>query len=622
MKNKTKDSHAKSRPGFIYSNSQRRYIRSRSKDAGASSGLVRRKLPSGIIDKLKKLSESGMGFQLVVLVMKDGKHHSHIKVLNGAIALVPKGLNINEVINVRLAKGKKPKAKGEPTGFGILLMKDNLDAILKMGSGIVHWGSGAGIEPLKKDVQGKPVYLMAKFKCGKTAILGIGKAQRLEAHKTRIKVLRKFGEEKKIKLLGNPNTRGPVIKRDLIHFLDAKKVEPAKAEDKAAPKAMEKILSSSVGDPTADAGAHRHPSLVRTEGRVFAGHSSHFHKVVDETGRVHVTDIDGDHPHGLDGDQATEEGSEHDHTLGLPEDLGGGFVKTDQGTPHSHPALTQSTGFGGPHTHKVKINGKEFTTLTAEEESMIMPGGLGDSPGMQESPLGVLGLAEAMGIDAKGDVDKALDEIIKQASPQAVILSKQKFSTLEDAKTWIKNNGFLDEKVQETSNTFVFTQFADGKCKKGTLKTIRPKGSMGVQLSICMTKKDEPEGKLTEKQVVQESSIKVHKTSLGFTSFIRRGDKIFGTDQKATGKTAGNITLLEMDRMDGDAMSDAPPGAKEAIMIEEAEGDPKKLAKDNLGRRIFVMKKVGDRLVEQDIFLAVIDPTKSEKEDCGCQDKK
>lgn len=619
MNQKSKASHPTCKPGFRWSPSQRRCIRSRSKDAASS--LVRRKLPSAIIGKLKKLSESGMGFQLVVLIMKNGKHLSHIKVLNGSIALVPQGLNINQVINVRLAKGKKTNNKAEPTAFGIMMSRDSAASILGMGSGILHWQSSTGIEPLKKECQDKPAYLIAKDKDGKSMILGIIKASRLESHKSRIKVLRKFSKEKAVKILGNPNTHGPTIKRELIHFLDDKKTG-APEESKSDDTAVGKILANTVGDPVADAGAHKHPRLVRTEGRVFAGDSGHFHKVVTDDGRIHVTDIDGDHPHGLDGDLATEEGSEHNHTLGLPEDLGGGFVKTDMGTPHTHPALTQSTGFGGPHTHKVVIDGKTYTTLTAEEEAMIMPGGLGDSPGIGPSSPGmIIGIAEDLGIKTDGSIENAIEEILKHTSPQEVVLSKQRFKSLEDAKIWIKDNGFSDKKLQETSNTFVFTQFADGKCKKGTLKTIRPKGSVGVSLVLCMTKKDEPEDPKAEKQVVQESSIRIHKTTLGFTSFIRRGDKIFGMDQKATGKAAGTVTLLEMQRMDGDAMTDAPPGAKEAILIEEVDGDPKKLAKDNLGRRVFVMKKVGDRLVERDIFLAVIDPTKAEKEGCGCGGK-
>jgi len=158
MKKKAKASHPSCRPGFVWSTSQRRCIRSRSKDSGSGkAGLIRRRLPSAIIKKLAALPESGMGFQLVVLVMKNGKHLSHVKVLNGSIALIPKGLNINEVIGIRLAKGKK-KTQQDPTAFGIIMGRDNINSILKMGSGIVHWPSSAGIEALAREAHGKPCY--------------------------------------------------------------------------------------------------------------------------------------------------------------------------------------------------------------------------------------------------------------------------------------------------------------------------------------------------------------------------------------------------------------------------------------------------------------------------------
>ena len=64
-------------------------------------------------------------------------------------------------------------------------------------------------------------------------------------------------------------------------------------------------------------------------------------------------------------------------------------------------------------------------------------------------------------------------------------------------------------------------------------------------------------------------------------------------------------------------MEDAPEGAKDASLIEDASGSPEKVARANMGRRVFVMRKVGGRLKEDRVLLALIDPTKAEKDGCG-----
>lgn len=553
MKTTRKSKKVKVRPGFIWSKSQRRFIRSRSTDSAKDSG-----------------------------------------------------------------------SRGNPT-YGIVLPTESVQEILRSKSSIVRWGPRAGINPLPKEAEEKPCYLIGKDGDGRTAILGIGKPSRIYANKTRIKSLRKFPTPKAVKLLGNPNTRGPVIKRSLLEI----QKPPAEKDEAKDQGALHKILSDDVGDPIADAGAHRHWELIRNEARVFSS-GNHFHKVLLEDGRVLVTDIDGAHPHGLDGELATAEGSEHSHTLGLPEDIenGAGFVKSDISGEHTQVALTQSTGFGGTHTHEFNINGKIFVTLTTEEESMMLAGGIGDDPnGIATGPLQIMGLAESLGIETEeGNIQKAIDDIMKQTSVQTVVLSRQRFSTAEDSKAWVKENGFKSEKVDVKPNTFRFRQFSEKLGKKGTFRTVRPRGTKGIQFIICVKKAPEsPKGEKSESQSaeeiekrrVEESKIRIHKTSLGFESFILKGDILFATDQKASGKRSGKIILAEIQRMDGDAMNESPGGAKEAILVEEVKGNPKKLAEEHLGRRIFVMEKVGERLVEKETFLAVLDPRK-EEHSCTC----
>jgi len=66
---------------------------------------------------------------------------------------------------------------------------------------------------------------------------------------------------------------------------------------------------------------------------------------------------------------------------------------------------------------------------------------------------------------------------------QTVILSKERFETLEEAKNWITEHDFTDEKVDETENSWRFRQFPPTKCQEGTFRTIDI--TDGVNAVIC-----------------------------------------------------------------------------------------------------------------------------------------
>ena len=129
-------------------------------------------------------------------------------------------------------------SRGNPA-FGIILPVSDVRNLLRSKSSIVRWGPRAGINPLPKEAEEKPCYLIGKDGDGRTSILGIGKPSRIAANKTRVKSLRKFPTPKAIKLLGNPNTRGPVIKRGLIEIQKPQ----AKKDEEKDQGVLHKILS-------------------------------------------------------------------------------------------------------------------------------------------------------------------------------------------------------------------------------------------------------------------------------------------------------------------------------------------------------------------------------------------
>ena len=77
---------------------------------------------------------------------------------------------------------------------------------------------------------------------------------------------------------------------------------------------------------------------------------------------------------------------------------------------------------------------------------------------------------------------------------QTLILSKDKFETLEEAKKWIIDNGFKVGKdtkpdIDETENSWRFRQFDPAKCQDETVRTINI--TSGVTAVICRSGKCE-----------------------------------------------------------------------------------------------------------------------------------
>lgn len=73
----------------------------------------------------------------------------------------------------------------------------------------------------------------------------------------------------------------------------------------------------------------------------------------------------------------------------------------------------------------------------------------------------------------------------KTTSVQSLIFKKSKF-TRASARTWAKNHGFKNSKVDITTNSIRLRQFDPGRCKSGNFKTkpVTP----GVKVVLCKKK--------------------------------------------------------------------------------------------------------------------------------------
>ena len=85
--------------------------------------------------------------------------------------------------------------------------------------------------------------------------------------------------------------------------------------------------------------------------------------------------------------------------------------------------------------------------------------------------------------------DRRILEAEKQDATaiQTLILSKDRFDTLESARTWVDDHDFNSDKVDETEESFRFRQFAPGECQEESFRTIEI--TEGVNAVICRPEK-------------------------------------------------------------------------------------------------------------------------------------
>lgn len=76
----------------------------------------RLKLPKYLVEKLKGLPESGMGYQIVNLKLKDGTILKNITVFNSSIAIVDKDIDVSQIEDVELVT-KKDFISPDAVGF-------------------------------------------------------------------------------------------------------------------------------------------------------------------------------------------------------------------------------------------------------------------------------------------------------------------------------------------------------------------------------------------------------------------------------------------------------------------------------------------------------------------------
>lgn len=282
-----------------------------------------------------------------------------------------------------------------------------------------------------------------------------------------------------------------------------------------------------------EGGVHAH-AVNRKEGRTRTdGPHLHILKIGDF---FFMSREGGPHWHGIRPGARRSEGgdsSKHDHIWDLPAGLilpSGRVLERDMevvskiDAPHDHDLLVSVTGFDGTHDHEVElpdgtmtktISVAEFVAMhPPEDPPFVAPASEllkifhnpkdrknpkkkseDDCPECETAIAKYLDVIDADFAKAWNTADgmtfKSLTQ--KQTTVQSLVLSKERFKTLTQARQWVKDNGGVSDKVDETTNTFRFRQFNPGRCKEGTFRNKRiADGVIGV---ICVPKGAEtPEG--------------------------------------------------------------------------------------------------------------------------------
>lgn len=122
--------------------------------------------------------------------------------------------------------------------------------------------------------------------------------------------------------------------------------------------------------------------------------------------------------------------------------------------------------------------------------------------------------------------------------------------------------------------------------------------------------------KLIQKAVSEHSSVRVLRRPTG-RSYKLDGEILYTLDEPLEGKGEGLVVFLERQRAPGTAMKNAPDDAIDASIVEQLDVGPRsaeEIAKDFLGRRVFILEKVRGGFREKDILLALLDFEKQEPE--------
>lgn len=122
--------------------------------------------------------------------------------------------------------------------------------------------------------------------------------------------------------------------------------------------------------------------------------------------------------------------------------------------------------------------------------------------------------------------------------------------------------------------------------------------------------------RLIQKGVVEHSTTKVLHRPNGH-SYKLDGEILYALQEPVEGKSEGVVVFLERQRAPGSVMKNAPDGAVDASIVEPLNVGPRsaeEIAKDFLGRRVFILEKVRGGFREKDILLALLDFEKQEPE--------
>lgn len=219
------------------------------------------------------------------------------------------------------------------------------------------------------------------------------------------------------------------------------------------------------------------------------------------------------------------------------------------------------------------------------------------------------------------DIGPAPTDAEKAEFPvQTLILSKERFPTLESARSWLKDHNFPAPKVDEKEGSWRFRQFDPQLCSVGSFRSW--KITEGVTATGCRKSKQAADIDPSEGVVLAMSKTKTIRRELD-SAFWRKGEILYRLDSKpdVKEKQNGTLVLVERQRAPGSVIIGGPHGAVDASVVVELaeegmgrEQDPQKVADENLGLRVFVLESHGQQIGPGYVLLTLMEP-ETEKSD-------
>jgi len=221
-----------------------------------------------------------------------------------------------------------------------------------------------------------------------------------------------------------------------------------------------------------EGGIHTHRLRTPTETDVDGIHK-HLFFIQD---RLLMTDLSGAHRHRVKPKQNLigPEIEKHEHIVSIRTADGEDHFKTEDGTEHPHEMQTETTTLSGLHTHFLKIGEKQFISLLpgdllaeVAEQTKTVPGLKAFKIRKSEEPLEMnfslvsrlnkSDFKDIMRKAAEHATFKSLSRLAEGFQIESIILSRQRFGDIGDARRFVMDHGLNVIGSDEIESQGIFT---------------------------------------------------------------------------------------------------------------------------------------------------------------------